>query len=213
MNKLLGNLKEGLFFVVSAPAGTGKNTLVNLLKSEFLCVEETVSCTTREKRDGEKNGYEYFFISRQEFLEKVKQKAFVEHKLVFKKYYYGTLKSEVNRIKKQGKHVVAVIDVQGALQIKKQTDAILIFIKPPSLEVLKKRLKKRGTENLQEIKKRLQTAQKEIQKSVFYDYVFVNDDLDRAYQVLLSILIAEERRNRKVKKQSVKSSYKKKVVN
>lgn len=196
--KLLGNLKEGLFFVVSAPAGAGKNTLVNLLKSEFLCVEETVSCTTREKRKTEKNGYEYFFISRREFLQKVEKGAFLEYKKVFNQYY-GTLKSEVSRIKKQGRHVVAVIDVKGALQIKKQTEAILIFIQPPSLKVLKHRLDKRNTESREERQKRLDLAQAEIKKAAFFDYILVNDDLDRAYQVLRSVFIAEERRNRKKK--------------
>ena len=197
MSKLLGNLKKGLLFVISAPAGAGKNTLVNLLKTEFLCVEETVSCTTRPKRDNEKDGYEYFFISKEAFQKKVKADAFVEHNQVLEEYY-GTLKSEVTKIQSQGKHVVAVIEVKGGLQVKKQMDdAILIFIQPPSIAVLKKRLKKRNTESAEIIEGRLKLAEEELKKAPSYDYQLVNDDLDQAYQVLRSIFIAEEHRTRK----------------
>ena len=142
MSKLLGNLKEGLFFIISGPGGSGKNTLVNLLKSEFLCVEETVSCTTRLKREQEKDGYEYFFISHEDFQKKIKEHAFLEHSQVVKDNY-GTLKSEVTKIQAQGKHVIAVIEVKGAAQIRKQKEVISIFILPPSLDVLRKRLQDR----------------------------------------------------------------------
>lgn len=199
MNKLLGNLNEGLLFVVSAPAGTGKNTLVNLLKSEFLCVEETVSCTTRAKRDGEKEGVEYYFVSQEEFAEKVKEDAFLEQKTVFSEKY-GTLKSEVTKIQKEGKHAICVIDVQGALEIKKQKEAVLIFILPPSLKELEKRLKKRKTETDEEIQKRLGKAKQEMAQVAHYNYAFVNDDLDQAYQVLRSIFIAEEHKIQHLKK-------------
>ncbi len=195
MNKLLGNLKEGLLFVISAPAGAGKNTLVNLLEKEFSCVKETVSCTTRPKRTNETDGREYFFLSQEAFQKKIQEDAFIEHKQVLQEHY-GTLKSEVKKIQSQGKHVICVIDVQGGLQIKKQMEAVLIFIQPPSLAVAKQRLEKRNTESSEIIAGRLKLAEEELKKAPAYDYQLVNDDLDQAYQVLRSIFIAEEHRTR-----------------
>ena len=135
-------------------------------------------------------------MTKEAFQKKIQEDAFVEHKQVLQEHY-GTLKSEVKKIQSQGKHVICVIDVQGGLQIKKQMEATLIFIQPPSLAVAKQRLEKRNTESSEIIEGRLKLAEEELKKAPLYDYQLVNDDLDQAYQVLRSIFIAEEHHNRK----------------
>lgn len=192
---LPGTAKKGLVFIVSAPAGTGKTTLVHRLLEEFPSVVRSVSFTTRPPRDGEVHGSDYHFLTRPEFEEKVAAEEFLEYVQLYNDYY-GTSKSWVENQLNQGRHVVLVIDVQGALKLKKVLDAVYIFIKPPSLDVLRKRLVNRRTESLERIEQRLEWANKEIEEARHYDYQIVNDDLDAAYQVLRSILIAEEHKNR-----------------
>ncbi|MEI6241823.1 MAG: guanylate kinase [Chlamydiota bacterium] len=189
--RLLGNLSKGIFFVVSAPAGTGKNTLVNLLKEEFPCVIESISYTTRKPRKGEVHGREYFFVSEEEFLRKVKLGEFLEHAKVFGSYY-GTPNKEIFEQRETGHHVVLVIDTQGALSIKGKVPAVFIFIKPPSVEAIHIRLQTRNTETKESMEERLSWMNKEIEASVHYDYQIINEDLIIAYQVLRSIVIAEE---------------------
>jgi guanylate kinase len=189
--KLLGNLKKGLVFVVSAPAGTGKTTLVKMLVDEFSCVKASISCTTRPPREGEASGEDYEFISKKEFEKKIADGDFLEYATVFG-HYYGTSKKTVSKEQEEGKHVILVIDTQGAMQIKKIFHAVYVFILPPSMEELSKRLKKRKTEPPEKIKSRLEWAKKEVEMAVYYDYQIVNDNLIIAYQVLRSILIAEE---------------------
>ena len=193
--KLLGNLSKGLIFVVSAPAGTGKSTLVAMLTQEFSCIAESCSCTTRKPRIAEIPDRDYHFVSHKEFEEKVKAGAFLEYAEVFGNFY-GTLKAEVETLQLQGKHVILVIDTQGATQLKQHLSAIFIFISPPSLEVLSRRLTQRKTESPSKINERLQWAQHEIEMSENYDYHIINDDLLIAYQVLKSILISEEHKIR-----------------
>ncbi len=178
MQKLLGNLPRGLVFVVSAPAGTGKTTLVRMLAQEFPCIHESVSCTTRPPRQGEIDGKDYYFLSPQEFEEKKQLGDFLEHAM--------------------GNHVFLVIDTQGALQLKKkQFSAVYIFLSPPSEEELKERLVRRKTEEMEVIEKRLSWAKAEMSMVANYDYHIINDNLNMAYAVLRSIVIAEEHKIRR----------------
>lgn len=191
--KLLGNLNTGLAFVVSAPAGTGKTTLVNMLTKEFPCVVESISFTTRPKRQGEIQGVHYNFVSKEEFERKIAQKEFLEYVELYG-FYYGTSYKFIREQQKGGKHVVLVIDTQGALQLMGKFPAAFIFLKPPSLDVLKERLKQRRTETPEVIEERLKWAMKEMESAKEYDYCIINDELATAYQALRSILIAEEHR-------------------
>lgn len=189
--KLLGNQTEGKLFVLSAPAGTGKTTLVQMLTKEFSCILASISYTTRLPRWSEKNGVDYYFISKEEFSEKVQRNEFLEHVNVFG-HQYGTSKAWVDERRKKGNHVILVIDTQGALQLMGKEEAVFIFLLPPSLEELKNRLMLRKTECKEKVEKRLSWAEKELEVAHKYDYQIVNDDLQIAYQVLRSILIAEE---------------------
>lgn len=197
-NQLLGNLAQGLIFVISAPAGAGKTTLVNKLTHEFPSVVRNVTCTTRAPRPGEQEGKDYFFFDPQTFEAKIAQGDFIEHAKVFGDYY-GTSDTFINQQIAQGKHVVLVIDTQGALHLQKhfKKRAIFIFISPPSLAELKERLLKRQTETLKSIEERLAWAKRELEMVHHYDYNIVNDHLDTAYTVLKSIFIAEEHKVRR----------------
>ncbi len=190
--KLLGTLSEGLLFIVSAPAGTGKTTLVRMLADEFPCVAESISCTTRAPRPGEIADKDYHYLSKKDFEEKVQKKAFLEYAEVFGSFY-GTLEDHVEKKREEGKHVILVIDTQGAMKLKKKgSDAIFIFVAPPSLGELRARLFKRKTDHPEEIEKRLKWATQEIEMASHYDYLIINDNLHRAYEILRSIMIAEE---------------------
>lgn len=191
--KLLGNTKEGLLFIVSAPAGTGKTTLVRMLVEEFPCIIESISCTTRAKRPGEIEGKDYIFLSKEEFEKKLKAGDFLEYAKVFGNYY-GTSRAFVEKELRMGKHVVLVIDTQGMLQLKGKIPFTAIFLRPPSLEELRERLVSRRTETPESIEKRLEWAELELLVTNQYDYQIVNDDLAVAYQALRSIIIAEEHR-------------------
>lgn len=197
MQKLLGSLSEGLVFVLSAPAGTGKTTLVRMLSQEFPCIVESVSCTTRPMRSGEAEGKDYHFLSQKEFEEKMGRGDFLEYAEVFG-YHYGTSLSFVQEQQKRGKHVFLVIDTQGAMQLKKNHfSAIYLFLSPPSLEELRERLLKRKTESQEVIDTRLSWAKAELAMMENYDYHIVNDHLEQAYAILRSIVIAEEHRVRR----------------
>ena len=196
--KLLGNLPQGLIFVLSAPAGTGKTTLVSMLLDEFPCVVESVSCTTRTPRPGEIPGKDYHFMDAEAFEAKIAAGDFLEYAQVFGSYY-GTSRGYVQEQQEKGKHVFLVIDTQGALQLKGKLNAVFIFVNPPSLQALRERLFKRQTENLEMIEQRLFFAKHEMAQSSKYDYNIVNDNLHHAYDILRSIVIAEEHRVRKAK--------------
>lgn len=188
---------EGKFFVISAPSGAGKNTLVNLLSQRFSNVEQSVSCTTRAPREGEKQGQHYEFLSEKEFKEKIKQGAFFEYVHLFD-HYYGLTKKNVFEKTKNGTHIIAVLDVQGVLQLQKMDlPAVYIFLSPPSLSVLRDRLRARGTEKEEVIEKRLAEAGREMSHISLYDYVVVNDDISITEEVLSSILLAEVHRQRR----------------
>ena len=191
--KLLGNIDKGLFFVVSAPAGTGKTTLVNMLTREFDCVVRSISYTTRKPRGNEVDGVDYFFISKEEFEKKIKNDDFLEYAKVFDSYY-GTSKEFVEKNINSKKHVVLVIDTQGAIELKEKGEGIYIFLSPPDIEVLKNRLKNRNTDSKESIGMRISWSEEELSKVKYYDYEIVNDSLEIAYQTLKSIFIAEEHR-------------------
>jgi len=192
-SKLLGNLKNGLIFVISAPAGTGKTTLVQMLAQEFPEITNSISCTTRKPRAGEVSGDHYHFLTREDFERRIAAGEFLEYVELYGNYY-GTSKEKVNEQLKRGKHVILTIDTQGALQLRGKLAAAYIFIYPPSLDVLRKRLIQRQTETAEVIEERLTWAIKEMQAAALYDYNIVNDNLKIAYQTLLSIFIAEEHR-------------------
>lgn len=192
---VLGGLKKGLVFVISAPAGTGKTTLVRMLREEFPCIVESVSYTTRSPRANEIAGRDYYFITPQEFQEKIKEGEFLESAQVFGNYY-GTSRKFVEGQLEKGKHVVLVIDTQGALHLQGKINAIFIFISPPNFEELHSRLRLRRSESDEAISHRLSWAEKEIEMAKHYNYHVVNDHLKTAYDVLRSIFIAEEHKNR-----------------
>ncbi len=192
---MLGNHSHGLLFVLSAPAGTGKTTLVEMLTKEFDSVVRSVSCTTRPKRPTEQDGVDYWFLNEEEFVKKVHEGQFLEHVTLFG-YHYGTGKQQVEKLRSEGKHVFLVIDTQGALHLMGQVAATFIFVLPPSFEELARRLQERGTENYETLSRRLHEAEREIATSTAYHYVIVNDELETAYNVLKSIVIAEEHRIR-----------------
>lgn len=190
--KLLGTLKKGIVFVISAPAGTGKTTLARMLADEFPAVTESISCTTRSMRTGEIEDVDYHFISKTKFSEMAKAGEFLECAEVFGNYY-GTLKSHVEKKINQGQHVILVIDTQGALDLKKKNyPGVYIFIRPPSMAELRSRLFNRKTEGKQDVEERLNWAKDEMSCAEQYDYIVVNDNLHRAFEILRSILISEE---------------------
>jgi guanylate kinase len=177
--------------ILSAPSGGGKTTIAKALLERRQDLGYSVSCTTRQPREGEIPGKDYYFLSRPEFLEKRDQGEFAESAEVHGNLY-GTLRSEVLRVLGMGKHVLMDIDVQGAVQFTKVfPQAATIFILPPSAEVLLERLKKRQTESSQQLAARLQSALQELQSVDEYEYVVVNDDLDSAVRRIGSIVDAE----------------------
>ncbi len=175
---------KGKLIIFSAPSGAGKTTVVKHLLSKNLNLEFSVSATSRQPRPGETNGKDYYFLSESQFRSKIKKGEFLEWEEVYKGILYGTLKSEVERIRDNGKNVVFDVDVVGGLNIKRYygSDALAIFIKPPSIEVLRQRLEKRSTESAEKIQMRVSKAEKELAFAKEFDVTIVNDDLPVALQ-------------------------------
>jgi guanylate kinase len=177
--------------ILSAPSGSGKTTIAKTLLARRKDIGYSVSCTTRQPRQGEKDGVDYFFLSRSEFLSKRGEGEFAESAEVHGNLY-GTLRSEVLRVLHDGQHVLMDIDVQGAVQFTRVfPQSVTVFVLPPSAEVLLERLKRRQTESVQELADRLQSALQELQSVDEYEYVVVNDDLEQAVQRVCSIVDAE----------------------
>jgi len=173
---------KGKLIIFSAPSGAGKTTLVKAMLDSGPGLEFSVSACSRSKRAGETNGKDYYFIGLERFKEKIRENAFLEWEEVYKDHFYGSLESEVERIRAEGRHVIFDVDVYGGLNIKKQygDKALAIFIMPPSLEVLEERLRKRSSDSEENILKRIDKARHEIGKAVEFDKIIVNDDLDTA---------------------------------
>ncbi len=172
----------GKIIIVSAPSGAGKTTTVKHLLQQNFGLEFSVSATSRQPRPGETNGKDYYFIPESEFRQKIENREFLEWEEVYEGNLYGTLKSEVNRILNLGKSVIFDVDVVGGLNIKKfyGNDALAIFITPPSMEELEKRLKKRSTETEEKINTRIAKAKKEMEFAGQFDVIIVNDVLSTA---------------------------------
>lgn len=175
---------KGRLLIFSAPSGSGKSTIVQWLMKEHpeLNMHFSISCTTRAPRGTEQNGVEYFFISPAEFKEKIAKDAFVEYEEVYTDKYYGTLKSQVTEMTENGQNVVFDIDVKGGCNIKRQygNKALSIFIQPPSIEELRRRLEGRATDAQEVIEQRLSKASYELTFADKFDIVIVNDDLEKA---------------------------------
>lgn len=183
-------MKKGKIIILSGPSGSGKTTLYKKILANTRDLVKTVSVTTRPKRPGEKHGHDYFFVSHKQFLYKKRAGHFLESQKVFENYY-GTPKKGVRDLLASGQNVFMCIDVKGARVVcKKFPKAVRIFIKTPSVAVLKKRLLGRGSEDKKELKLRLRTALKELKEAKKYDYVISNDDFSHAYQKLFKIITA-----------------------
>ncbi|WP_010251211.1 guanylate kinase [Myroides injenensis] len=176
-------MKKGKLIVFSAPSGSGKTTIVrHLLEQEDLNLEFSISCTSRAPRGEEINGKDYYFISLEDFKKHIKNEDFLEWEEVYRDNFYGTLKSEVERIWAEGKNVIFDIDVAGGLRIKRKfpEETIAVFVKPPSIDELKIRLKKRSTESDDKINMRIAKASVELATAPQFDKIIKNYDLDTA---------------------------------
>ena len=187
-----------LFIILSAPSGAGKSTLVDLILQEYPDIGYSVSCTTREPRIGEEDGIDYHFLSRERFETLLAENAFLEHAEVHGNYY-GTLKAPIEEILEEGNSVILDIDVAGAAKVRSYVaslppDAPMragymdVFIMPPSMEELRARLEKRGTDSQETIEKRLKNADGEMARAGEYMYRIVNDELDTAYRRLCDLI-------------------------
>ena len=191
-------MEKGNLFIISAPSGTGKTTILKRVISELKSIVFSVSHTTRVPRIGEKEGVDYFFVKKDTFETMQKKGLFFEWAEVHTNLY-GTSSHAVKELTEQGKDVILDIDVQGARQVmdKVREKVFFVFIAPPSLQELEKRLANRGTESESVISTRLKNAHDEMKSLEHYDYVIVNEQVDRAVEVLKSIIIAERSRKRR----------------
>lgn len=184
--------KKGLLLVVSGPSGVGKGTICKEYLNKYDDCALSVSATTRSPRDGEVDGVSYFFLSHEEFRKRIDAGGFLEH-AVFCDNYYGTPKDAVMEKLEEGKNVILEIEVQGALQVRSHyPEAVFVFVIPPSVETLEERLRGRGTETDEVIKKRLERAKAEFNYIDKYNYVLVNDTVSEAVCRLHSIIEAEK---------------------
>ncbi len=184
--------QEGILIIISGPSGTGKSTIVKEFINRNNDVELSVSATTRKIRPGEQEGKNYFFLSKKDFTEKLKEESFLEYAEVYGNYY-GTPRDFVDEKLKAGKNVLLEIDTEGALQIKdKFPQGVFIFIVPPSINELQRRINSRGTETEEEVERRLNSSLEEIKQLTHYDYVVMNDHISDAVQLIEAILKAEK---------------------
>lgn len=189
---------KGLLFVVSAPSGAGKTTICNKAINFFPTLKTSVSYTTRKPREGEKEGVDYYFTTEEDFENMKKGGEFLECATVHGNMY-GTSAKEVNNMLDQGLDVLFDIDVQGAKQIKeREEDAVFIFLLPPSLQTCEERLKKRGDLPDEEILLRLERARKEVENAHWYDYLIINDIIEKAFEEFKSIIVAEKNKTKRV---------------
>lgn len=180
----------GKLIIFSAPSGSGKSTIINYLLQQNLNLSFSISATSRAPRGTEKNGVEYFFLTPEEFRQRIDNNEFLEYEEVYKDRYYGTLKEQVEKQLEQGQNVVLDVDVKGGCNIKKYYGdrALSVFIQPPSVEALRQRLIGRGTDSPEVIEDRIARAEYELSFADKFDTVVVNDDLEKAQQEALRIL-------------------------
>ena len=175
---------EGKLFIFSAPSGSGKTTIVKNLLGKDLDLEFSISATSRPKRENETDEKDYYFLTVDDFKEKIDNDEFVEWEEVYENRFYGTLKSELERIWSNGKHVIFDVDVVGGLSIKKKypDKALSIFVMPPSIEELEKRLTLRSTDSTEDINERINKANRELSYAEKFDIIIINDELEKAIQ-------------------------------
>lgn len=180
----------GKLIVISAPSGAGKTSIVHHLLKNMPELSFSVSACSREKRDNETHGKDYYFLGVEGFQNKIKEDAFLEWEEVYENQYYGTLKSEIERIWSEGKTVIFDVDVIGGLNIKKQypKECLSLFIMPPSVDVLRERLSGRGSESEAKLEMRLEKAEQEILKNQEFDKVILNDDFGIACEETMEVI-------------------------
>ena len=174
----------------SAPSGSGKTTIIREILKRFDCFEFSISATSRQAREGEQDGVDYYFLTPDEFEKRVNEGLFLEWEEVYAGIRYGTLKSEIDRIWSNGHVIIFDVDVNGGMNIKKYfgSEALALFIMPPSIEELRNRLTKRGTDSLEVIEQRISRAEYEISQAPFFDKVVVNDNLQTAQSEVLELV-------------------------
>lgn len=183
--------KGGKCVIFSAPSGAGKTTIVHRLLAMDLGLEFSVSACSRGPRPNEVDGKDYHFLGIEGFKQKIKEGAFVEWEEVYRDNFYGTLRSEIERIWSEGKAVIFDVDVVGGLNLKKQfqDNALAIFVQPPSYEELEKRLRFRSTETEEKINQRMEKANKELSFAKEFDYILINDDLEKAVEKAKELVV------------------------
>ncbi|MBZ4663828.1 MAG: guanylate kinase [Caloramator sp.] len=183
---------KGLLIVISGPSGAGKGTICKALLEKHPEIKLSVSCTTRSPRQNEVEGINYYFISKDKFKQMIDNDEFLEYAEVYDNYY-GTPRENVERILNEGNDIILEIDIQGALKVKeKYPEGVFVFIMPPSMEELKNRIKKRGSETEESLLKRFKSAFQEINYVANYNYVIVNDVVEDAVKRLEAIIVAEK---------------------
>ncbi len=182
---------QGQVFVITAPSGTGKTTIINIVRKNVREIGYSISHTTRKPREGEVNGLHYFFVDRAVFEKMIEEHEFVEWAVVYDQLY-GTSISSINKELSSGKDLLMDLDIQGAKEIKRRfPESLSIFILPPSMEILKERVKERSTNDKIDIELRMKKAVEEIQRCPDYDFIIVNDDLNQAVREIEAIIIAQ----------------------
>ncbi len=205
---------KGSLIILSAPSGAGKTTIERLLLKEIPNLVKIITCTTRKPRKDEKDGVDYIFLSNEEFEKRIKEGKFLEYALVHGRYY-GTPKEEVIKEIDKGNDVILTIDVQGTLYIKdnfsKEFDITTIFILPPSIDELIKRLKLRG-ESEDEINRRLNSLKKEVPKWKYYDYLVINEDLEVAKESIKKIILSQRFKTTRLDLKNIKDEKLKELM-
>ncbi|NTV06275.1 MAG: guanylate kinase [Chlorobiaceae bacterium] len=181
--------QRGKLIVFSAPSGTGKSTIAKMVLERLPDIRFSVSATTRQKRSGEQEGINYYFLKKEDFEEKIRTGGFIEHEFFFGNYY-GTLLDKTLEIIDAGNHILLDLDVKGALNLKRlfPENSLLLFLKPPSMNVLKQRLEERESEDEESLKARLERARLELSYAERFDEVVVNDNLDKAVDTVTAII-------------------------